>query len=575
MLLLRRHLGSVLATALLTLAASVAVVETWALWENSLRRHPQWVATKPTLGRGVMGALAFASGPQAVARNRLNLGAWLGFQEVLTRDAVDLARLALRFRVEPEGYVHVLYGVGPDGFSGLRLSHRSDAPSLYYRAGPDGEFTATRTLDVVRIAPNAWHALELSFSADAVDAALDGAPLGRFERASSGAERFGFRGGLRQAEVDDVEVEERGVGTRTERFANRERRGPRLAFVAASLGAAAFAAAALLRRTQLSPRQVGFAVATASFVLASSAAAAYAFVYVRGGAYRPAAEDARAGEAYWIDSSRREVVSRIRASYPERVPPGTWRLLVLGTSQTWGAGARSEAETWVRQLERLLARRFEGLRVECVNAGVSGLRTAQVLDLLRTDLAGFQASAALVNLSNNDVDADRFGRTLDALAAELERRGIPSVFALEPNSLERRAEDSPHGDLGAKHAVVREVAARRGRPVIDLHAYLAERRDAGFVWWDFVHLTSFGQRLVATALANELPALVGPDAPAPVARSASASARAMTALPARFGWPQSCIRAEPRKRGSAAAKSEGRSSHSTRSCSTTRANAAS
>jgi phospholipase/lecithinase/hemolysin len=46
--------------------------------------------------------------------------------------------------------------------------------------------------------------------------------------------------------------------------------------------------------------------------------------------------------------------------------------------------------------------------------------------------------------------------------------------------------------------------------VIDRHAYLAERRDrAGFVWWDFLHPTSFGQRLVARKLAGDLPPVLG------------------------------------------------------------------
>ncbi|HEX2485884.1 MAG TPA: GDSL-type esterase/lipase family protein, partial [Myxococcota bacterium] len=387
---------------------------------------------------------------------------------------------------------------------------------------PDGEFTEAHPLGGVALEPGTWHELELAFADGAVAAALDGTALGSFSRAP-GPQRVGFRGGQRRAEVDDVVLEERGGRVRAETFANRARFAPRLALVAAGLAALALAGAALLRRRALPPREIGLALTSASLVLACAAAATWAFAYVRGPEYRLSADDARAGEAYWIDASRRAVVERIRASYPPKVPPGTWRLLVLGTSQTWGAGARTEAETWVRQLEALLARRLDGVRVEVVNAGVSGLRTGQVLQLLRRDLAGFEASAALVNLSNNDRDPVRFRAMLESLAAELERRGIPAVLALEANSPERRTTDSPHGDLAVKHQAVREVAAQRGLPVVDLHALLLERRDAGLLWWDFVHLTSFGQRLVARALADALPPLVGPAAPRGAARSASAS----------------------------------------------------
>jgi phospholipase/lecithinase/hemolysin len=37
-------------------------------------------------------------------------------------------------------------------------------------------------------------------------------------------------------------------------------------------------------------------------------------------------------------------------------------------------------------------------------------------------------------------------------------------------------------------------------PVVDLHAELKRATERGFLWWDFVHPTSFGHRLIAEAL---------------------------------------------------------------------------
>ena len=82
------------------------------------------------------------------------------------------------------------------------------------------------------------------------------------------------------------------------------------------------------------------------------------------------------------------------------------------------------------------------------------------------------------------------------------------MFVAEPNSIERRPTDSQHGDLAVKHRIVRTIAARHGLPVIDLQWYLTEQKDAGFIWWDFVHLTTLGQRLVAGKLARDLAALL-------------------------------------------------------------------
>lgn len=503
---LRPHAGAIAAVLLLLLGAGAGAAATLNLWENRLALHPAWAATKPTLERGVMGALAFVAGPQGVARNRLRLDAWFGFQEVLHRDALDPTRLALRFRVAPGGYLHVLYDHRPDGFAGVRFGSHPDFPSVHYRAAPDGEFTAREPLAAGLVRPDVWHRAELRFAGAEVELRLDGASAGRFAR-RPGPQRVGFRGGLRGAEVDDV-VLETSAGVLEEGFANGRGFGARFAAAFAALAAAAAAAAAALRRSGVPARQIGPAVAVAAAVAGAGVAGAYGVVYWRGREYRVSRSDAEREQAYWVEASRAAVVGAIRARYAPQVAPGTFRLLVLGTSQTWGAGARAEEETFVRRLEPLLAARL-GRPVECVNAAVSALRTRHVLGLLRRELAGLNASAALVNLANNDVDVERFRRDLDALAGELARRGIPAVFALEPNSVERVPGDTPHGDLAAKHEVVRAVAARHGRPVVDLHGWLAERRDAGFLWWDFVHLTSFGHRLVAGFLADALPPLLG------------------------------------------------------------------
>jgi lysophospholipase L1-like esterase len=259
------------------------------------------------------------------------------------------------------------------------------------------------------------------------------------------------------------------------------------------------------RRGGTDARRIGLGIIVAAGVLLVVSAAAYALQYVRGSNYNSRSSDARA-EAYWVNSSRKAIIAKIGREYTREIPPQTFRILTLGTSQTWGAGAVSENETWPRVLEGLLngaQRKFE-----VVNAGVSGLVSAQVLDVLRKDLASFEISAAIVNLSNNDVDTAQFRRNLDALVTELQARGAQAVLTLEPNSPEKLATDSRHGPLAHKHEIVRAVARAHNVPVIDLHEHLAKRSDAGFVWWDFVHLTSFGQRLLAEKLAAELPTVL-------------------------------------------------------------------
>src|SRR5438034_5633900 len=160
--------------------------------------------------------------------------------------------------------------------------------------------------------------------------------------------------------------------------------------------------------------------------LGCGVAAAYALQYARGGDYWLASLRQSRTETHWISFSRKEIADEIHSRYTPDVPPSVFRILVLGASQTWGAGARRDADTWVRQLEKLLNDSSRGRRVECVNAGVSGFVAGSVLEMVRNDLADIAASAALVNLSSNDIDTKPFEQNLDALAAELSRRNVPT-----------------------------------------------------------------------------------------------------------------------------------------------------
>jgi hypothetical protein len=117
--------------------------------------------------------------------------------------------------------------------------------------------------------------------------------------------------------------------------------------------------------------------------------------------------------------------------------------------------------------------------------------------------AALRPDVLVVNLSNNDGP-----RSLEVNLTHLlefnARERIATVLLLEANSSEVGPEK-----LGAKHRVVERLAREWKRPVWDLDGYLASDnvRDSGFLWWDFVHMTSWGHEVTAGWLAER----IGPD----------------------------------------------------------------
>ena len=45
------------------------------------------------------------------------------------------------------------------------------------------------------------------------------------------------------------------------------------------------------------------------------------------------------------------------------------------------------------------------------------------------------------------------------------------------------------------------MAGQLGVPFLDMHSTLKGKFHTGFLWWDFVHLTDYGQSLVGDRLA--------------------------------------------------------------------------
>ena len=114
--------------------------------------------------------------------------------------------------------------------------------------------------------------------------------------------------------------------------------------------------------------------------------------------------------------------------------------------------------------------------------------------------------AVVINLSNNDSNLSEFERNLDEMIQLSLANQIQVVLVLEPNSFER-----DEANIVAKHAVVRSLATRYGVAQVDMHDYLNNRYDDGFLWWDSVHLTSFGQRLFAKELERAVEWILEPN----------------------------------------------------------------
>lgn len=202
---------------------------------------------------------------------------------------------------------------------------------------------------------------------------------------------------------------------------------------------------------------------------------------------------------YWLNSGPKSIIRRIKDRHVDSGSKKTIRILFIGTSQTWGAGAREETETFVNRMERRLNSNVVlNCHFECINTGLSGYNASRLLNLYINEWLVLEPQIVVINLSNNDNNSVQFTNVLRRFADLNISKGIKTMFVLEANSIEVNP-----GEL-KQHKFMRQVGKEKGILIADLHNYLLQNYDKGFLWWDFVHLTSFGHKLAADFLFEKI-----------------------------------------------------------------------
>jgi lysophospholipase L1-like esterase len=505
-----------LAALALQLGLALVLARVVGASRQSLERDGHWVSTKATLERGVIGAQEFLRGRQATAGQRLNLGAWHGYQEVVYREPIDPVEIACSIVLHGKAHASVVFDRTPAGFAGMRLSADPDRPSMLFRASPQGEFLERAPLGLPPLAAHQPHEVKVEFGEGTVSLTLDGRRLGPWPAAVTVPHQVGFRGGGRMAVVDDVVIRTRGadpLAPTASVYASFDADGDRRLLPGLLILVLLANAVPLGVGWQRGPEAfrhglLGSIVANATLTVL--AAGLLAFLSLRAGHYPAADQSLRAGEQAWTRSTADDIRADIRRRYPAPPAAGTTRLLFLGSSQTWGAGASLESEVMTVVLERMLNGSAEpGRRYECVNGGISAAVSGLLLELYEKEWTALAPRLVVVNLSNNDHDLPKFEANLRRIAQISRAASRHTLFVLEANSGEERP--AALAELATHHAAMRSAAEKEGVPLLDMHAALLEQGDRGFLFWDVVHMTSFGQRLMAERLLPEVRRLLATD----------------------------------------------------------------
>lgn len=462
----------------------------YLLWNNTLANNGRWEVSKTCLQVACMGEFAYRERAQALARGHLNLGAWHGFHEIIYKTPISLSELDFRFLLGSDAYFSLIFSRDDHEFSGIRLSANPKFESALFKASRDGEFLSKAPIEVPSIEIGVWHTLHLVVSKSRPSVEVDGQQLNlpTFEWQSPNV--LGFRGCYAMVLIDDI-VAKTDSGTLRESFFNL-RPWPRAAAVAvATVLVFNVAMAFLMWIAKFSVFHMRMGLIILNGLSGMTLVVVIAIVFLNQHKY-PREGMIPKDTVNFVRDYGVKVLRERTAKLAAKPPPGTERIVFLGTSQTVGSGATRLADTFVNRVRKELdSDPSLTTKYECINASVGGGDSGLLARLYRELLLPLRPSVLVINLATNDRSAARLTGNLTRILDENAERGIKTMFLLEPNSIECWPDDMPN------HAVMRELAEKRQIPYVELHRYMKERFDSGFLWWDFVHPTTYGHKLIA------------------------------------------------------------------------------
>jgi len=472
---------------------------------NSLYNNGNWVSTKASLEKGVMGSVAYFVTQKAVERDHLDLRSWHGYQEVVYKDPVDPRYVKFDAFVEGLAEFTFIFNKDSAGFCGFRIHENEKDEYVFFSASPGGRFIKKEKFQVNNLKAHAWNRFEVIFNQREVELKVNNVPVGSFCIDLIKNQVIGFRGSRNAIEIDEKGMRKDVVrvlidnvviqgqhGRFCEDFTNRKGFWLILLLISSVLSVFNLLISLLIKKHTF------FTLITFNLTILILVSMVYlSLFHFRSLKYET---DPRKIDFHGLPNridNEMDVIQEIEKNYPGAKEKGRVRVLLIGTSQTRGAGASSDDRTGARVMERILnSGETDKKRYDVINAGCSGSISGNLLGHYRKYWLKLKPDIAVIILATNDyADMDSFRKNLRSFALLNRKNNIKTIFVLEPNSFSWEG-------LSRVHELIREAASEyKEIMVVDMHGYLLSRTGDGFIWWDFVHLTDFGQELVAEKLA--------------------------------------------------------------------------
>lgn len=458
-------------------------------WINTLYRSNNWTSSKTRMEKGLMGAWSFMLTHRSLTYNHLDPGTWHGYQELFLQKNPEMGSVTFNFKLTDYSYFTVYISRQSDTLSGFRISNDPEYPSAFLKV-VDYRFIEKDPFRTAVI-PGKWNSCSIRCDSDKVFFKINDTCIKTLPMPVEGKAVLGFRGSGRSTLLDDVRIRNHeGREVFYDDFGLKH--SHRLIFSLIFIGLNLLYLLLFKFRKTILMVMIYLAAFTFSFSL---------FYQFYGQTLYPKKWMIKWQNKVTSIEEIKDVHRRLLDSYFTPDQQDKFKIILLGTSQTWGAGASSENRTFARRFEKELREYCHNQDISVMNAGVSGPNSSYILSFYKKYWIKVKPDFCIINLCNNDGGSPDFKANLEEFVKLNSSRQIETVFIPEPAAIY-------NDELIENHSIMKNVAEKYGISMVVMGPYLQEHHDDGFLWWDFIHLTDYGQELFTKKLFDEIKNLV-------------------------------------------------------------------
>lgn len=478
----------------LSLILSMIVATYWAelssLSKNTLQQNGNWQSTKMKLKKGVVASVQYFTDLHALSNQRLDLSKWHGHQEIGLVRPYNFDEVNINFEIQHNAYLDLLFGSDEDERYGLRISRLKSHPSQLFTLNKYYQFVKIKEINSDLIKIQSENRINIKLENGLLHFTLNNIELSAPDFAWKLKSPLSLRGSFYPVVIEKVELIQNGQVVFTENFTSKNSLLDTLMIIMLSLTTTVILALLTKKKNNMSFLYGEIAL---KLTLLLSTILFDQFVFENLTSRYLVQKNMHLGHKMFQLNALDDVKKNIQRQIEKNadVP----RILFLGGSQTWGAGSRFTPPFTKQVCENYLKQYL------CINAGISSAET----NLFKENIEYFKSlrpKIVVLNFGTNDKQKDQLKENLSFLIKTFKAIDSKIFVITEPNSGEW-IDHFNHYHLDKLTSV--KVAAQEEEVfLIDAQSRIHEWQSQGILWWDFVHLTDFGQIKMAELISKEI-----------------------------------------------------------------------